>query len=142
MMWKFGVAMLVPTLVAGCQSVAPPPMVQVAAPVMPLASAKPVGLPPVQGVLAGPLGEGLSHHDRRAAFNSLLLALTSGKRQSWRGAGTAFGYATPQPSTGVTALTEFSCSPYDLHVFVDGRGRSGRGKACKGADGTWTFTSS
>lgn len=142
MMRKYAVAMLLPVLVAGCQSVAPPPVVQVAVPVMPLAPARPVGPPPVQGVLAGSLGASLSPNDRQTAFNSLLLALKSGKRQSWRGTGTAFGYATPQPSTGVAALADFSCSHYDLHVFVNGRGRSGGGKACRGADGGWTFTNS
>ncbi len=133
---------LLPLLVAGCQSVAPHPVVPVAAPVMPMAAAKPVGPPPVQGVLAGSLGADLSSKDRRVAFNSLLAALNSGKRQSWRGTGTVFGYATPQPGSSVAALADFACSTYEMHVFVNGRGRTGSGKACKGADGTWTFTNS
>ncbi len=142
MLRKIHVAMLLSLLVAGCQSTSAPPVVKVAAPAVPMASAKPAGPPPVAGVLAGQLGTSLSHMDRRTAFNSLLVALKSGKRQSWRGTGTVFGYATPQKPAGLGGLADLSCSTYDVHVFVNGRGRSGSGKACRNADGGWTFTNS
>ncbi|MBV1705842.1 MAG: hypothetical protein KGQ37_01390 [Hyphomicrobiales bacterium] len=139
---KIHVAMLLSLLVAGCQSTSGAPDVKVKPPAMPMAAAKPAGPPPVSGALAGALGANMSEKDRRTAFNSLLMALKSGKRQSWRGTGTVFGYATPQKPAGLGGLADLSCSHYDVHVFINGRGRSGSGKACRDADGSWTFTNS
>ncbi|MBK9083539.1 MAG: hypothetical protein IPL88_16375 [Rhizobiales bacterium] len=76
-------------LVAACAGESPP---QTAAP----APAPAPSRPAVAGVLAGPLGPGLTDADREAALNAEIAALEAGQRKTWRGGPKgAFGFVEP-----------------------------------------------
>ncbi len=69
-----------------------------------------------------------------AAAKAQVEALTSGQRQSWRGASGAFGFVEPKPAAGG------GCRDYSHTIFIAGRPRSGQGSACPATGGAWTFT--
>jgi surface antigen len=84
-------------------------------------------------VLGGALGARLDEADRQAALNAQAQALTAGKRQSWRGAHGAFGFAEP----GAPQTSAGDCRAYTQTIYLNGRPQSGHGLACRQADGGW-----
>jgi surface antigen len=129
-----GIVLGVAALLSACSRAEP----SVEANVAPVASAQPaapVEAPPIiiAGVAAGPLAASLTQKDREAAAKAQIEALTSGQRQSWRGAGGAFGFVEPKPAA------DGGCRNYTHTIFISGRSKSGQGSACPGAGGTWTF---
>ncbi len=113
-------------IVAGCAPTGPSP----AAP--PPVAAAPQGPPSPAGVIAGPLGASLSEADRQTAFDTQVDALDSGQRKSWKGKAGVFGYVEPGVEAG-------GCRDYTHTLYIDGRPQSGKGNACRQANGTWKF---
>ncbi len=111
---------------AACAPAAPP---RVAAPVV---APEPAGPPPPAGVIAGPLGAQLSEADRQTAFDAQVDAVENGKRKSWKGKSGSFGFIETGADNG-------GCRDYTHTVFVDGRAQSGKGNACKTAEGGWKW---
>jgi surface antigen len=111
---------------AGCAPVSPPPAAA------PAVVAAPAGPPPPAGVIAGPLGAKLTGADRQTAFDAQVAALDGGKRQSWKGGAGAFGFVEPGAEAG-------ACREYSHTIYVDGRPQSGKGRACRSPDGSWSW---
>jgi len=98
----------------------------------PVAPAAPAGPPPPAGVIAGPLGSSLSEADRQTASDAQIAALENGQRKSWKGKGGVFGFVEPGAENG-------QCRDYTHTVYLEGRPQSGKGNACRAANGEWKF---
>jgi surface antigen len=102
----------------------------------PVASAPAAG-PTVQvisGFVAGPVAASLSESDRERGFKAQVDAAETGRRMSWRGETTSYGYVEP----GADGIG--GCRVYNHTIYLDGRAQRGAGQACKKADGSWSFS--
>jgi surface antigen len=104
---------------------------------------------PDQGALAaGPAGPGtlsvppLDPRDRDAAGAAQLRALQFGEPGapvSWRSPDSGHhGTIVPGPAYQSNGMT---CREFSHTIYVDSRPQTGRGSACRNANGTWTPTS-
>lgn len=103
----------------------------------PAAAAQPAA-PAIAGVLAGSFAAGLSDADRQRAYDAQILALESGKRQSWRGDHGLFGYVEPGAES---VRSDGKCRDYAHTIYVAGRPRTASGSACRQAEGSWRMAS-
>ncbi len=86
------------------------------------------------GFVAGPIAASLTEQDRERGFKAQIDAADTGRRMSWRGETTTYGYVEPG-SEGVGG-----CRAYTHTIYLDGRAQRGSGQACKKADGSWNFS--
>ena len=91
------------------------------------------------GLIGNQIGRGLDESDQRSALWSEQQALESmpdGRASQWSNPNNGnYGYTTPQ-STYQTSSGGY-CRDYETTIVVDGRAETGRGTACRQADGTW-----
>jgi surface antigen len=85
-------------------------------------------------VIAGPVSASLSDIERERGFKAQMDAVETGKRVSWRGDRTSYGYVEP----GADGLG--GCRAYTHTVYLDGRAQRGSGQACRKTDGSWNFS--
>ena len=102
----------------------------------PVASAPAGVAPPViaSGFIAGPIAASLNEQDRERGFKAQVDAAETGKRISWRGETTSYGYVEP----GTEGIG--GCRSYTHTIYLDGRAQRGSGQACKKGDGGWSFS--
>lgn len=91
------------------------------------------------GLVGGKIGAGLSERDRALALEAEYRALEytpSGRPVTWKGAQSgAYGEVTAAQPYRVGSQ---DCRQYTHAVYVGGQPRTGRGTACRNADGSWT----
>lgn len=138
--WGLGAAVAVALLSSGC-SVAtlgsftgePPAATPAVAP-----TAEPAPRPAMGPFLEGPVGSRLTEADRASAFAAETDALTSGDRKTWRGAKGTYGFVAPGSSE---PGPDGDCRTFTHTIYFGGRPQVGRGKGCRGADGSWRIVS-
>lgn len=115
-------------LLAACNSSAPPPPVQAAAPVDNA----------LQGFVMKPEVAALGERERRTAGDAQYKAVSEGQRVSWKGNGGSFGFVEPGPEKpGSNAV----CREYSHTVYLNGRPVRGVGEACRSPAGVWRIVS-
>jgi surface antigen len=89
---------------------------------------------PASGFIAGPVSASLNEQDRERGFKAQIDAAETGRRISWRGETTSYGFVEP----GADGIG--GCRAYTHTIYLDGRAQRGSGQACKKADGNWSFS--
>jgi surface antigen len=120
---RLAVAGFLAVALAGCNAVAPAPVV--ATPAAPE--------PPAPGVVGSAIGANLSDKDRETAIAAQQAAVESGARKSWKGMHGAYGFVSPGPESA-------GCRDYTHKIFINGRPQEAKGQACKKGEG-WRVTS-
>jgi surface antigen len=91
------------------------------------------------GLVGNQIGRGLDQVDQQQAFQAEQVALeryADGQAARWDNPNTGnSGYTVPQ-ATYQTAGGQY-CREYLTTIVVDGRAETGRGTACRQADGSW-----
>ena len=80
--------------------------------------------------------------DRSAALDAEDGALSSGERRTWKGSKGVYGFVVPGPNTaGGTAVAGDECRSFTHTIYFAGRPQTGKGRGCRGPDGSWHVTS-
>lgn len=91
------------------------------------------------GLVGNQIGRGLDQVDQQQAYRAEQVALeryADGQAARWTNPNTGnSGYTVPQ-QTYQTAGGQY-CREYLTTIVVDGRAETGRGTACRQADGSW-----
>jgi surface antigen len=94
------------------------------------------------GFVGNRIGASLDEEDKRRAYAAQMQALEtgpSGAPVAWRNPDTGrYGNVVPGPAYQMNGEP---CREYTHTVYVDGQPQTGRGTACRNADGSWTTIS-
>ena len=92
------------------------------------------------GLIGGPIGTGLTDHDRGSALEAEYRALEytpNGQTVTWRSSqSSAYGEVVAAQPYRVGSQ---DCRQYTHTVFVNGAARSAKGTACRNQDGSWSL---
>jgi surface antigen len=92
----------------------------------------------IGGLIGGAVGRNLDDIERQRAYDAQMMAMSSGRRTTWRGDRGAYGYIEPgAPVYGVRGY----CREYTHTIYIDGRPQRGVGTACREPDGSWVIVS-
>jgi surface antigen len=92
----------------------------------------------IGGLIGGAIGRNLDEIERQRAYDAHMMALSTGRRTTWRGDRGSYGFIEPSaPVYGVQGY----CREYTHTIYIDGRPRRGVGTACREPDGSWVIVS-
>ena len=103
-----------------------------------LIGSAPAAGPAAGGILGGAVGASLNEQDRQRAYAAQMQAIQNGDPGapvSWRSADAGrYGTVVPGPAYQSNGTT---CREYSHTIYIDRKPQSGRGTACRNADGSW-----